>query len=96
MAGAASVVDEGWFEEAEVDGWLEGAEVDGWLAEAVLEGVDEAEVDGWLVEAELDDWFVDELALVSDFLDASRAACVFGPITPSIGPGSKPLSFSDC
>jgi hypothetical protein len=28
--------------------------------------------------------------------DAVCAAWVFGPMMPSIGPGSKPLSFSDC
>ncbi len=28
--------------------------------------------------------------------DACSAAWVFGPIMPSIGPGSKPWSFSDC
>jgi hypothetical protein len=111
LAGAASVVEDGWFEEAEVDGWFEEAEVDGWLADDVVEDwFDEAEVDGWLADAEADGWFIELDAVAADApatearpgmsalacLALSIAACVLGPITPSTGPGSKPLSFRAC
>ena len=71
----------GWFVLADGAGWLVLADEDGWL---VL-------VDAWLalepVEPEAD-------ALCEPH--CCWAACVFGPMMPSIAPGSQPLSFSDC
>lgn len=51
---------------------------------------DDVEVDGCAPvepDAPLEAWLAS---------DACCAAWVFGPMTPSIGPGSKPLSLSDC
>jgi hypothetical protein len=81
--------DDGWFVEAE-DDWL--AELEGWLVDAAgwfVEAEEAGELiedDGWLVEADDDS---------ADFAWSS-AAWVLGPMTPSIGPGSKPLAFSAC
>jgi hypothetical protein len=99
---------DGWLAEAVVAGWLAEAVVAGWFAEAELAGwFAEAEVDGWLAEAEVDGWFAEaeaDDAPVSSMpaictpaaLAWSMAACVRGPLMPSIGPGSKPLSLSAC
>jgi hypothetical protein len=86
-ADAAWLVDAaGWFTEAEVAGWLVDADAAGWFAEAE-DGLDDAE------------------ALATEFRPGtsafacfawSMAAWVRGPMMPSTGPGSKPLSFSAC
>jgi hypothetical protein len=89
-----------WLVESDVDAWLVAPEVDGWLAEA--------DADGWFVEAEDEngveaDAWPEPLPAVSRpamfapaALARSIAAWVRGPMTPSTGPGSKPLSFSAC
>ena len=106
----ASEVDEGWLLEAEEADWFAEALVAGWLAEAVEAGwfvedgaegwLAEAVVAGWLAEAEADELLEAEPSIPAICTPAacawSMAACVFGPLTPSIGPGSKPLSFSAC
>jgi hypothetical protein len=62
----------------------------------------EAELGDWLPEPKLADWLPDDAALSRPAICApaalawSIAACVRGPLMPSIGPGSKPLSFSAC
>ena len=96
---------DGWFEEAEADGWFDEAEAD-WPEDAELDGwFAEADVDGWFDEADAEGWLLEAEALVSLLrpgmsafacLAWSMAAWVFGPMTPSTGPGSKPLSFRAC
>jgi hypothetical protein len=97
--------DEGWFVEAVLAGWL--VEAAGWFADAELDGwLVDALAAGWFADA--DGWFIDDEAEALDSLETpgrpatfacfalSRAAWVFGPMMPSTGPGSKPLSFSAC
>jgi hypothetical protein len=92
------LVDADWFAEAEAEGWLADAD---WFAEA--------EADGWLAEAEDEENGLEPEAEAEAPAAASRpgmsapadfacaiAAWVCGPMTPSTGPGSKPLSFSAC
>jgi hypothetical protein len=86
-----------WFAELEADdGLAEPLEAD-WFAEA------EPEAD-WFADAE-PDWPDDAEAPATEFRPGmsalacfawSTAACVRGPMMPSTGPGSKPLSFSAC
>jgi hypothetical protein len=96
--------DDGWL--VEDDGWL--VEALGWLVEAddgfdadnelvvsVLELMLD-EVLGVLEALEALGELDDDEADCSACFEASSAAWVRGPMMPSIGPGSKPLSFSDC
>jgi hypothetical protein len=91
-------VDDGWLAEAELAGWFAEAELAGWLAEAELAGwFAEAELAGWFAEAEAEDGAESSPAMSALAAFAwSIAACVRGPMTPSIGPGSNPLSFNAC
>lgn len=94
------VEDAAWFVEADAAGWFAEADAAGWLAEADAAGCS-AEADGWFAEADdgLDDAEATELRPgMSAFacFALSIAACVRGPMMPSTGPGSKPLSFSAC
>jgi hypothetical protein len=104
----AEAVLAGWFDEAELEAWLVEADEAGWLADAVDAGwFAEAEDEGWFADAELDGWLAEADVLLEAepsmpatctpaALAWSMAACVRGPLTPSTGPGSKPLSFSAC
>jgi hypothetical protein len=110
VVAAASLDAVGWLDEAVLAGWFAEAELAGWLVEAVADGW-LAEAEGWLAEADEDGWFSEAEAWLDD-CDApatfrpgmsafacfalSIAAWVRGPMTPSTGPGSKPLSFNAC
>jgi hypothetical protein len=102
------VLDEGWFADDD-DGWLLEAELADWFVELELAGwFAELELADWLAELELAGWFAEaeveaedgaELSPAMSALAAfawSIAACVRGPMMPSIGPGSNPLSFNAC
>ncbi|HYC36099.1 MAG TPA: hypothetical protein VEC19_06735 [Usitatibacter sp.] len=102
---------EAWLVEAlllDAEPWLVEAvlpEAEPWLVEAML-----PEAEPWLVEAvlpEAEPWLVlaEELWPALEPSDADDepacphcciAACVRGPMMPSIGPGSQPLSFRAC
>ena len=101
----AEAVEAGWL--AEADDWLAAAEEAGWLAEAVDAGwfveavgagaLAEAELAGWLAEAEvLPEASFRPATCTPAAFAWSMAACVRGPLMPSTGPGSKPLSLSAC
>jgi hypothetical protein len=95
---------DGWLvEDVEDDGWLVEADglEDELLVVSVLElmpDVDELDELGELelLEALLGELDCDEETDCPACFDWSSAAWVRGPMMPSIGPGSKPLSFSDC
>jgi hypothetical protein len=103
------VDEEDWLVEEAADGWFIEAELDG-LAEAEDDGSSAVD-DGWFAEAEDDGWLAEAEAPIEPLVEAcalspgmsafaacalSMAACVRGPLMPSTGPGSKPLSFSAC
>jgi hypothetical protein len=95
-------VDDGWFVEDEAD-WFAEDEA-GWFVEDEADWFAEDEAD-WFAEAEPDRPDEDAELPATEFRPGmsafacfawSMAAWVRGPMMPSTGPGSKPLSFSAC